>query len=126
MSKQLEVLVVDDNQDLCQMIETILVFEGYNVARCCEASQVAEALAKHRPKVLVMDMLLSGKDGSDICYELKEAGSELKILMVSAHPDAEEICLNAGADDFLAKPFDIDQLTEKVKKLYESVEKVTS
>ena len=64
-----------------------------------------------------MDMLLSGTDGRDVCRKLKEDkdNSRLKIMMMSAHPDADKSCLEAGADDFIAKPFDMDYFLGRVK-----------
>ena len=63
-----------------------------------------------------MDMLLSGADGTDICRRLKHdmKTSSIPILMFSAHPTAKETCLAAGADDFISKPFEMNDMISKV------------
>ena len=71
------------------------------------------------PQLLLMDMLLSGTDGRDVCRKLKTdpSTSKVKIIMMSAHPDADKSCREAGADDFISKPFDIDHFISVVKNL---------
>ena len=63
-----------------------------------------------------MDMLLSGADGTEICKRLKqnEGTSSIPVLMFSAHPTAKESCLGAGADDFISKPFEMNDMMDKV------------
>ena len=63
-----------------------------------------------------MDMLLSGIDGTDICRQLKldKETSSIPILMFSAHPTARETCLAAGADDFISKPFEMNDMMERI------------
>lgn len=119
MKKDTQVLVVDDNIDLCSMMETILKFEGIQAEKCVDIGELRQCLNIFNPKVLVIDMLLSGYNGSEICQSLKssEDWACLKILMVSAHPDAHQICKAAGADEFIAKPFDMDDFTGRVKAL---------
>jgi DNA-binding response OmpR family regulator len=66
-----------------------------------------------------MDMLLSGTNGTDLCVELKQnkSTSHIPIMMISAHPNAKEICLGAGADEFISKPFDMQDILSKIDKL---------
>src|SRR5205823_11331591 len=70
------------------------------------------------PDLIILDILLSGKDGRAICYKLKGQSEtrHIPIIMISAHPDAEQSVTAVGADDFLAKPFDVDTLLAKVAK----------
>ena len=72
-----------------------------------------------------MDMLLSGVNGTDICAELKEnsSTSHIPVMMISAHPNAKEICLQAGADEFISKPFDMQDILSKISKLVNPQEK---
>lgn len=115
----MEILVVDDNQDLCEMMETVLQLEGYDIVAITNPLQIDEILAKKHPRVIISDMLMSGVDGRQVCRNLKadETTRGIKVMMVSAHPDAEVKSREAGADDFLAKPFGIDDFLEKVKGL---------
>jgi len=113
------ILLVDDDPDIGEMIRIILEYDGYSV-EVTERGETAESLIrKQRYDILIMDMLLSGLNGAEICARLKEDKtlSSIPILMISAHPNAKELCLNAGADDFIAKPFDMDVLLSKVSGL---------
>jgi DNA-binding response OmpR family regulator len=116
MNNTTDILVLDDDPDLCLLMETILKFAGYKVQRCSSPDALYRLLAASLPQLIVMDMLLSGKDGRDVCGEIKmsKETSKIKVMMISAHPDAEKTCREAGADDFLSKPFDIDIFTAKV------------
>lgn len=119
MNQPIDVLVLDDDKDICVMATAIIGFAGLKVASISSSSQVDQALPEFKPKVLLMDMLLSGTDGRDICRRLKNdtTASGIKIMMMSAHPDAEKSCREAGADDFISKPFDMDQFIDKLKAL---------
>ena len=122
-----KILIIDDDPDLCLLMENMVKFSGYESAKCSNPKEVLNMVKKESPDVLIMDMLLSGKDGRDITRELKEKGetNHIRILMVSAHPDAEAECLDAGADDFLSKPFDMDDFTNKVDELAKKTESGT-
>jgi DNA-binding response OmpR family regulator len=66
-----------------------------------------------------MDMLLSGDNGTDVCKSIKQS-SPIPIMMISAHPNAKEICLAAGADEFIAKPFDMQDMLSRINHLMQS------
>ena len=117
MKQEADVLLVDDDKDICIMVEAILKFAGYKVQSCSLPDQVPQLLNVSTPRLLLMDMLLSGTDGRDVCRKLKAdpATSQIKIMMMSAHPDADKSCREAGADDFIPKPFDMDFFISRVK-----------
>lgn len=111
------ILVVDDDPDILDAVQFVLEDAGYQVSTS-QKGENAESLvrADALPQLLILDVLLSGKDGRDICKKLKSNHhtKHLPVIMISAHPDAQRTVLQAGADDFLAKPFDIAQLLAKV------------
>jgi CheY-like chemotaxis protein len=76
------------------------------------------------PDLVLLDMLLSGKDGREIVRQLKsdEKTKHIPVIMFSAHPSAERTAFEAGADDFVEKPFDIDVLLHKIERLISSKE----
>lgn len=117
MSEQTDVLLVDDDKDICVMVEAILKFAGYKVQSCSNPDQLPDILNMTRPKLLLMDMLLSGTDGRDVCRRIKAdpLTAGIKVVMMSAHPDADKSCREAGADDFISKPFDMDYFISKIK-----------
>ena len=117
MSKEkIDVLVIDDDADICIMVAAILKFAGYKVQQVSSVDKLPAFFEKAEPRLILMDMLLSGNDGRDVCRKLKadDEHQGITVIMMSAHPDAEKSCRDAGADDFLAKPFDIDNFLAKV------------
>jgi DNA-binding response OmpR family regulator len=115
-NKQQTLLVVDDEQDILEFLQVILEEEGYTVVTT-EKGDYLEKLNNNRlPDLIILDMLLSGKDGRDIVKYLKsqERTRHIPVIMLSAHPSAKESARQAGADDFLAKPFEIDILLNKI------------
>lgn len=113
------ILVVDDDPGICDAVKMILEFEGYQVS-ATERGECAEKIMheKRHPDLIIMDMSLSGKDGRDITRKLKGAPTtqDIPIVMISAHPQANNEAKKAGADDFIPKPFDVETLITKVKK----------
>ena len=117
------ILVVDDDPDIGIMIKLMLEYHGYSVVVTERADKAEELINKEQFDLLIMDMLLSGKNGTDICARLKkdEVHAQLPIIMFSAHPNAKEICMGAGADDFIFKPFDMDELLSKSRSFFSVV-----
>ncbi len=114
--KVYRILVLDDDPDIGMMIKMMLEYRGYSVV-LVERAEKAEAILRDQSvDLLIMDMLLSGANGADICQNLKQIGN-LPIMMISAHPNAKEICLAAGADDFIAKPFDMQDLLSGINNI---------
>ena len=120
----LDILVVDDDADIGLMIKSILSYYKFRVNAYLGAEQMLDALKQQPkpPQLIIMDMLLSGTDGRDICRKLKssELTKEIPVLMISAHPNAKETCIEAGANDFLEKPFDLEMLINKSRQLMHS------
>ena len=116
------ILVLDDDPDIGIMIKIMLEYKGYSVTLSDRAEQAEEVLRHNNIDLIIMDMLLSGVNGTDICTELKEnnSTSHIPIMMISAHPNAKEICLQAGADEFISKPFDMQDILLKINRLVNS------
>lgn len=115
-----KVLVVDDDPDILDALQFLLEFSGYEV-KTTEKGEYAENLRDSNrglPDAIILDVLLSGKDGRLICQKLKsqEETKHIPIIMISAHPNAAQSVAAVGADDFAAKPFDADELLTIVAK----------
>jgi DNA-binding response OmpR family regulator len=115
-----KILVVDDDPDILDALRFMLEDSGYEV-KTTEKGEYAENLRDTNgglPDVIILDVLLSGKDGRLICQKLKsqEETMRIPIIMISAHPNAKQSVSAVGADDFVAKPFDIDELLAKIAK----------
>ena len=113
-----KILVVDDDPDILDAFQMMLEDAGYEVS-ITEKGEYAENLHDTNgglPDVIILDVLLSGKDGRIICQKLKsqEETKDIPIIMISAHPDAKQSVKAVGADDFLAKPFEMEEFLAKV------------
>lgn len=124
MSKGNRILLVDDDPDIGMMIKTMLEYHGYSVV-VTERPEKAESLVRTEHfELLIMDMLLSGMNGTEICARLKQESSlsHIPVLMISAHPNAKQICLDAGADDFVSKPFEMKDLLSRVGRFVQPIQ----
>ena len=116
MKEKSLILVLDDDPDICIMIKMVLDYYGYDAMDAANEENARKIISSNHVDLLIMDMLLSGVDGTDICRQLKndKATSSIPILMFSAHPTAKETCLAAGADDFISKPFEMNDMMDKI------------
>jgi DNA-binding response OmpR family regulator len=119
MNEQPLILVIDDDPDICTMIRVMLEYNGYQAKTAENEEQAMAILISGKVDLVIMDMLLSGIDGTDICRHLRKDPqfAALPVLMFSAHPNAKEACLDAGASEFIPKPFEMGELLGQVKKL---------
>lgn len=119
MNKKTKILVLDDDTDIGTMIKMMLEYKGYTVTVSDRADHAAEILMTNGFNLVIMDMLLSGVNGTDLCHEFKKDNSisHIPIIMISAHPNAKDICLQAGADEFISKPFDMQDILAKIDRL---------
>ena len=114
------ILVVDDDPDILDALQFMLEDAGYSV-KTTEKGEYAENLHDSNgglPDVILLDVLLSGKDGRLICQKLKsqEETRHVPLIMMSAHNNARQSVASVGADDFIAKPFEAEELLEKLAK----------
>jgi DNA-binding response OmpR family regulator len=116
MKQKSLILVLDDDPDICIMIKMVLDYYGYDAMDADNEEKARRIILSNQVDLLIMDMLLSGVDGTDICRQLKQdkETSSIPILMFSAHPTAKETCLAAGADDFISKPFEMNDMMDKI------------
>ncbi|HMG09804.1 MAG TPA: response regulator [Mucilaginibacter sp.] len=113
-----KIMIADDDPGIVDAVEIMLDFEGYEVSSTVNGATLLDMQTEF-PDLLLLDIWMSGFDGRDICRELKQKKNTrgIPIIMISASRDIERSAYEAGADDFLAKPFEIDDLLGKIKKL---------
>ncbi len=113
-----KILVVDDDAAILEAIQVSLELENYYVFTATNGKSAISSAINEQPDMLILDVLLSGDDGRNIVRTLKntQKTSHIPIVMVSAHSNVRESVIEAGADDFLPKPFDINILLEKVSR----------
>lgn len=112
------IMIADDDPGIVDAVEMMLDFHGYHVSSTYNGNDVLK-IEDNFPDVLLLDIWMSGCDGRDICKELKSRATTqgIPVLMISASRDVKESAIQAGADDFLAKPFDMDELLTKIESL---------
>ncbi len=116
MLHQSHIMVIDDNEDILFMLQAMLKTRGYKVSIKMNMDNLEAFIREALPDVILMDMLLSGADGCEVCLRLKAnpTFAPIPVIMISAHPEAKEKCLAAGANFFLEKPFEMSGIFEVV------------
>ena len=110
------VLVVDDNNDILWVVETILRRYGFDVVTTLRGEEVLAKTKKFFPQLILLDVFLSGVDGIEVCNILKSTPEtkDIPVIMFSAHTNFSDLKKFCKADDFVAKPFDTNELVKKI------------
>ncbi|HET8528007.1 MAG TPA: response regulator transcription factor [Gaiellaceae bacterium] len=113
------VLVVDDDPPIRRMLERTLAAEGYRVETAADGGQALAAVERSVPDLLVLDVAMPGVDGLAVCRRVRERGLALPILLLTARDSVRDRVagLDAGADDYLVKPFAADELLARARAL---------
>lgn len=113
-----KILIVDDDPDILEPLTLLLEMNDYSVSAIHKGEETYAQIAAYKPDLILLDILMSGSDGRTICKQLKKdiATKKIPIVMMSAHPSAKFDSENAGADDFIAKPFEVDELLKVIEK----------
>jgi len=111
-----KILVVDDDVDILSVMEILLSMKGFDVQVTSKGENAFPKVESFKPDLILLDVLISGHDGRTICRQLKsnKDTSHIPVIMFSAHPGAAAAIADYGADDFIAKPFDVNNLMKKV------------
>jgi DNA-binding response OmpR family regulator len=117
-----KIIVLDDDPDISMMLKLMLEYKGYSVNTAERPLEMYSILQTTEVHLIIMDMLLSGANGTEVCASLKRetATASIPIMMISAHPNAKEMCLHAGADDFISKPFEMEDILSRISMLVRS------
>jgi two-component system response regulator MtrA len=110
------VLVVDDDAALAEMLSIVLGSEGFDPIWCAQGDEAVAAFHEAKPDLVLLDLMLPGRDGVEICREIR-AESMVPIVMLTAKSDTIDVVagLEAGADDYVAKPFKAKELIARIK-----------
>jgi two-component system response regulator MprA len=116
----MKILVVDDERPVRESLRRALELEGYEIELAESGDEALERLEHNsQPDALVLDVLMPGIDGLEVCRRLRREGSQLPVLMLTARVEVENRVagLDAGADDYLTKPFALEELLARLRAL---------
>jgi DNA-binding response OmpR family regulator len=111
------IYVIDDDKDLLSVIQSLLLKRGFDVSTFSDWDNAARAMKVTAPQLILLDVFLAGIDGMEVCQKLKASPytKHIPILLFSAFPKfAESAIRDYGADDFIAKPFEVGELIKRV------------
>jgi two-component system response regulator MprA len=113
------ILIVDDDEKIVSMLRRGLAFEGYDVQTASNGAEGLSKLMDKEPDIVVLDVMMPQIDGFEVCRRLREAGSKVPVLMLTAKDEVQSrvIGLDTGADDYLVKPFALEELLARVRAL---------
>ncbi len=114
-----KILVVEDDPHILLGLEEVLKSDGFEVAGCSRGDQAIEAVGKHQPALIVLDVMLPGLSGYDICKQLRAKKVSIPILMLTAKGQEIDkvVGLDLGADDYVTKPFGVRELLARIQAL---------
>ena len=115
----MRILVVDDDRSVRESLRRSLAFNGYQVDLAEDGHKALEAVDAHRPDAMVLDVMMPRLDGLSVCRRMREAGDTLPILVLTARDAVSDRVagLDAGADDYLPKPFALEELLARLRAL---------
>lgn len=118
-SDQAQILIVEDDRAIASAVRRGLSFEGYRVSVAESGGQALDLARDNMPDLVVLDIMIPGIDGLEVCRRLRAAGEEVPILMLTARDEvADRVAgLDAGADDYLVKPFAFEELVARIRAL---------
>ncbi|CAH1189961.1 Response regulator MprA [Paenibacillus plantiphilus] len=113
------ILVVDDDEKITSLLRRSLAFEGYEVAIANNGLEGLKQMLMSDPDLLILDVMMPQVDGWEVCRRVREGGSTVPILMLTAKDDIQDRVkgLDLGADDYLVKPFALEELLARVRAL---------
>jgi DNA-binding response OmpR family regulator len=119
------VLVVDDEETIAEAVQARLESEGYRVLVAGDGSQAIETAARERPDLVVLDLMLPGMDGLEVCKQLQRDRWVPVLMLTARTEEADKVAgFAVGADDYLTKPFSLRELVVRVRAILRRVERI--
>jgi DNA-binding response OmpR family regulator len=112
-----KIVLIDDDQGIREVISIILEENNFDVVTIDQDKNIERILAKEKPELILLDIWIAGKDGRNILKRLKSNPdfAAIPVIMISAKNDGSVLAKEAGAEDFVTKPFEIDDLLTKIQ-----------
>ncbi|MEO8719499.1 MAG: response regulator [Ginsengibacter sp.] len=115
-----KILILDDDLDLLTVVKSLLLKKGFEVFAYSDWKNAWDAVKTCKPNLILLDVFLKGFDGLDVCKKLKSSyfTRNIPVIMISSYPNiAETAIYEFGADDFLAKPFEVNEMMKKIRRV---------
>ena len=114
-----KILVIDDDEKITSMLRRGLAFEGYIIHTANNGAEGLKQILEHEPQLLIVDVMMPQIDGWEVVRRVREGGGDLPILMLTAKDEISDRVkgLDLGADDYLVKPFALEELFARVRVL---------
>ena len=118
MDMKQKILLLDDNKDLLLVLQIILKGRGYQSVTATSIDEAVSKIKVHKPELILMDVHLSDQDSREFCSQLKHdsATSDIRVIMMSGDDNDPDTINLTGADDYLQKPFNYDDLLNRVER----------
>jgi two-component system response regulator MprA len=115
----MHVLVTDDERSVRSAVRRALTLEGYRVTEAGDGAEALSLIARDRPDAVVLDVMMPELDGLQVCRTLRDSGDSMPVLMLTARDEIDQRVrgLDAGADDYLVKPFALEELLARLRAL---------
>ena len=116
-----KILIVDNDEDICQLLEVVLKGKGYEVAVAMNGIEAIDKMKDFNPGLMILDIIMPEMDGFEVCRRIRESDNMIKILILSARSNNEDRKkgLIIGADGYMEKPFVVNDLIAKIELLLE-------
>lgn len=123
-----KILVVEDEPSIAYLVKENLEFEGYHVLEAADGVAGLEAAQKEAPDLILLDLMLPRMSGMEVCKTLRAKGNAVPIIMLTARGEQMDkvVGLKTGADDYITKPFDIQELSARIEALFRRSGKSTA
>jgi len=120
---QHHILVAEDDPEIRTALERILTYEQYRVTTVNDGAAALDAVLNQSPDLIILDVMMPFVDGLDVCRRIRDRGDRTPVLMLTAREETKDRVagLDAGADDYLAKPFELDELLARLRALLRRV-----
>ena len=112
-----KILVADDEQEIRELLDNFLTGQGYEVVLASDGNQALQLASEENPQAIILDIRMPGLDGLEVCKRLKEKEQTrlIPVIVITGFEDNKIEALNLGADDFVNKPFDMAEISARVK-----------
>lgn len=123
MNKNMKILIVDDDPDICELLQDYLQNQGYSVITRNDGNELVELIEREQIGLLILDVMLPGDDGLSLCQKIRKHSAVMIIMLSAMGEDTDKIVgIEMGADDYVAKPFNPRELLARIKGLVRRTE----